>query len=167
EVAGMVMANGGSDSAVAAALLHDAIEDQGSQTRALIHEQLGEEVLALVEECTEQGTGGANKAPWRERKEAALARLNEVSLQALLIIVADKLHNAHELYRIIYVKGDGAYSLFRAGKENTLWFHQEVVRTIQQRIDTLKQTYPDEPLLTTIQCLQRELDDVVHALHAL
>lgn len=63
EVAGMVAANGGDDETVAAALLHDAIEDQGAETRDAILEQCGPRVLALVEECTEAGTGGATKAP--------------------------------------------------------------------------------------------------------
>ncbi len=36
EVAGIVMSNGASSVVVAAALLHDAIEDQGARTRVLI-----------------------------------------------------------------------------------------------------------------------------------
>jgi (p)ppGpp synthase/HD superfamily hydrolase len=164
EVAGMVMANGGNENAVAAALLHDAIEDQGDEMRQVIREQMGEEVLALVEECTEPGTGGAHKAPWQERKDVALARLRTMSLSAALIMLCDKLQNARELDRFVRIKGDKAYSFFRAGKQNTLWFHREVALAIQYRIDTYRQSHPDEAILLTMQCLQQEFQDVVDAL---
>src|SRR5437764_374118 len=85
EVAGMVMASGAPETVVAAALLHDAIEDQGNRTRLSIQEKLGVEVLALVEECTEPGTGAATKAPWYERKRAALQRMRQLSLGAFMI----------------------------------------------------------------------------------
>src|SRR6266849_6983150 len=48
EVAGMVLANGGDEAIGAAALLHDAIEDQGVESQARILEKCGAEVLALV-----------------------------------------------------------------------------------------------------------------------
>src|SRR5690242_16277117 len=97
EVAGMVMATGAPETVVAAALLHDAIEDQGNQTRNVIRDRLGPDVLALVEECTEQGTGGLTKAPWQERKEAALLGIPALSAFALMIKTADKLQNIREL----------------------------------------------------------------------
>src|SRR5436853_5340885 len=56
EVAGIVQANGGDETTVAAALLHDAIEDRGAEAREQIRERFGQEVLAIVEACTESDT---------------------------------------------------------------------------------------------------------------
>ncbi len=70
EVAGIVQANGGDETTVAAALLHDVIEDQGAAARGQIRDKLGQEVLDIVEACTESET--FPKPPWRERKEAYL-----------------------------------------------------------------------------------------------
>jgi (p)ppGpp synthase/HD superfamily hydrolase len=54
-------------------------------------------VAQLVAECTEQGTGGEVKAPWKERKDAYLAHIRVASSGALLISVADKLQSLREL----------------------------------------------------------------------
>ena len=56
EVAGIVQANGGNETTVAAALLHDAIEDQGAEAREHIRAKLGQQVLDLVEACSESET---------------------------------------------------------------------------------------------------------------
>jgi (p)ppGpp synthase/HD superfamily hydrolase len=161
EVAGMVMASGAPETVVAAALLHDAIEDQGSQTRFSIQEQLGADVLALVEECTEPGTGGVTKAPWYERKKAALQRVQRLSMGAFMIMVADKLQNTRELGRSVSLRGDEAFNGFRADKSSILWFHQEIERKMQQRLLALKLVHPDEPLLLITSCWLQELNDVL------
>ena len=73
EVAGIVQANGGDETTVAAALLHDAIEDQGAEVRS------------------ESET--FPKPPWRERKETYIKQVETASVPVLLIMVADKLQN--------------------------------------------------------------------------
>ena len=164
EVAGVVMSCGGPDVAVAAALLHDAIEDQGSSTRVAIDEQLGADVLALVEECTEPGTGGIVKPPWQDRKEAALARMNNVSLLALLVLAADKLQNMRDLRRVVTSNGEQMYTFFRAGKAGICWYHEQFVNIARKRLISLRADHPNEPLLPPIQSLLQELREVVTSL---
>ncbi len=160
EVAGMVMASGAPEEVVAAALLHDAIEDQGNQTRTSIEEQLGATVLALVEECTEPGTGGATKAPWRERKVAALQRVEHLSLGAFMIMVADKLQNAREVQYNMLLRGDEAFLGFRADKASILWFQQQMIQVMQQRLAVLRAEQPQEQLLLISSCWLQELNTV-------
>ena len=164
EVAGVVMSCGGPDIAVAAALLHDAIEDQGSSTRAVIGKQLGSDVLALVEECTEPGTGGAVKPPWRDRKDAALAKMSNASLLALLVLAADKLQNVRDLRRVVTLKGEQVYTFFGAGKSGICWYHEQFMYITRKRLILLRTDHPDEPLLPPIQCLLQELREVVTSL---
>jgi (p)ppGpp synthase/HD superfamily hydrolase len=166
EVAGIVMSNGGSSVVVAAALLHDAIEDQGAQTRPLIEERLGADVLALVEECTEPGTGGAQKAPWRERKEGYLEHVRQASPQGLLIACADKVQNARDLRKQVYVYGAEAYVSFTTGKDEKNWFSQAFVQAARQRLAELRSMQPDEPLLNGIDYLLFDLADVLAYLEA-
>jgi (p)ppGpp synthase/HD superfamily hydrolase len=161
EVAGIVMSNGGSSVVVAAALLHDAIEDQGAQTRPLIRDRLGADVLALVEECTEPGTGGEQKAPWRERKEGYLQHVQQASPQGLLITCADKVQNAHDLRKQVYVYGDEAYATFTTGKAEKNWFSQAFVQAARQRLAALQSTQPEEPLLKGINYLLFDLTEVL------
>jgi (p)ppGpp synthase/HD superfamily hydrolase len=171
EVAGMVLANGGTPTVCAAALLHDAIEDQGAATRSVIEQALGAEVLYLVEACTEQGTGGLTKAPWAERKQVYLAHIAEVPVPALLIVAADKLQSARELLRLLrWAQQQGGaeaikqvWGNFKGGQEGTLWFQWEVVKALQHR---LAEPPPESstPLLIGARVLTEELAEVVERL---
>jgi GTP pyrophosphokinase len=68
-VASIVMEYGGSEDEAITALLHDSIEDQGgSSTRAEIRRLFGEQVVSIVDGCTDAET--VPKPPWRQRKEA-------------------------------------------------------------------------------------------------
>jgi (p)ppGpp synthase/HD superfamily hydrolase len=172
EVAGMVLANGGTPTVCAAALLHDAIEDQGAATRPLIEKQLGTEVLRLVEACTEQGTGGMIKAPWAERKQAYIAHIAHTPAPALLIVVADKLQSARELLRLLRrAQQQGGpeatglvWSKFKGGREGTLWFHQEVVKALQHRLAESPPGAAAVPMLIGARVLTEELAEVVDRL---
>ncbi|GCE20742.1 HD domain-containing protein [Dictyobacter kobayashii] len=167
EVAGIVLSNGAPEVAVAAAFLHDAIEDQGDHTRPLIQAQLGDEVLALVEECTEPGTGGAAKAPWRERKEGYLQQVESASLFALLIKCADKLQNARDLRKQVLLDGAQAYAVFSTGKVEKLWFYNAFVQAARQRQSILQAQQPVEPLLKAITYLLNEIQTILHDLETL
>src|SRR6266704_3127289 len=67
-VAALVLENGGNEDEAIAALLHDAVEDQGGvPTLKVIREKYGDAVAAIVEGCTDADT--YPKPPWRQRKE--------------------------------------------------------------------------------------------------
>ena len=57
-----------------AALLHDSIED-GGQSQASIAERFGEQVAAIVVDCSDTAEGliGAGKEPWLVRKTRYVA----------------------------------------------------------------------------------------------
>src|SRR5688572_17027721 len=95
-VATIVLEYGGDENEAIAALLHDAIEDAPADTgaagvRAAILEQFGDEVLSLVEHCTD--TDLQPKPPWPARKAAYVASLEHAPKGALRVSAADKLHN--------------------------------------------------------------------------
>jgi len=79
-----------------AALLHDAVEDQGgARTREEIRERFGDKIVGIVDECSNSDVEPT--PPWRERKEAYLKHLGDASPAALRISLADKLHNARSI----------------------------------------------------------------------
>jgi (p)ppGpp synthase/HD superfamily hydrolase len=138
-VSQLVAEYGGSAEAIAASLLHDAIEDQGDATRAQILGICGPEVLAIVEECTEEGTGGGydKKPDWHQRKESYLSHLAQVSPEALLVSIADKTQSAEELAGDVETKGDAAYEVFKTGKGGSLWFHWQLWEAFSNRVEAL------------------------------
>ncbi|WP_165423306.1 HD domain-containing protein [Ktedonosporobacter rubrisoli] len=161
ETAGMVMTSGAPETVVAAALLHDAIEDHGNATRQSIQQRLGDDVLALVEECTEPGTGGPVKAAWQERKKAALQRMQGLSMFALMILAADKLQNTRDLYRNVILRGDEAYAAFRVEKAAKLWFYSEAASEMQKRLGTFEADHPHNPLLLMTRCWLQEFSEAL------
>jgi HD domain len=77
-VAGLVIDASGSETQAIAGLLHGAVEDQvGPSTLAAIREKFGDDVARIVDECSD--TDQTPKPPWRERKQAYIAHLDEAS----------------------------------------------------------------------------------------
>ncbi|HEX6110514.1 MAG TPA: HD domain-containing protein [Ktedonobacteraceae bacterium] len=156
EVAGIVQANGGDKTTVAAALLHDAIEDQGAEAREKIRDKLGQEVLDIVEACTESET--FPKPPWRERKATYLNLVGTASLQVLLVIVADKLQNSRALLRRL--KLEGAEGWGHPGREEKVWYLHSLVEALRRRLTQLEQE-TNSPMLVSLHLLIEEYAEVV------
>src|SRR3954447_23951230 len=67
-VTALVLEYGGDEDTAIAALLHDAIEDQGGAVaREAIRARFGDRVTAIVDGCTDAET--QPKPPWQARKE--------------------------------------------------------------------------------------------------
>jgi (p)ppGpp synthase/HD superfamily hydrolase len=159
EVAGIVQANGGDEITVAAALLHDAIEDQGEGARQEICEKFGQQVLDIVEACTESDT--FPKPLWKERKETYLKLVETASLSALLVIVADKLQNSRALLRRL--KLEDAEGWGNPSREEKLWYVQNLLETMRHRLTQLEKE-TDHPTLISVRLLIDEYAGVVAAL---
>src|SRR3954466_15409034 len=76
-VAGLVINDGGSETQAIAALLHDAVEDQGGpQTLQEIRANFGEDVARIVDECSDADE--EPKPPWLDRKRTYINHLADV-----------------------------------------------------------------------------------------
>jgi (p)ppGpp synthase/HD superfamily hydrolase len=126
-VTAIVLENGGDEDEAIAALLHDAVEDQGGViTLEAIRRKFGQHVARIVEGCTDSFT--TPKPPWRERKENYLAKLRTAPPDVRLVSAADKLNNAREILRDYRVEGETIWARFNGGKDGTLWYYRELVR---------------------------------------
>jgi len=150
-VAAIALQYGADDDEAIAALLHDAIEDQGgTTTREAIRERFGPRVVQIVDGCSD--TDVTPKPPWRSRKEAYIEHLRHATDSVRLVSAADKLHNARAILQEYRMRGEKLWEHFRGGRDGTLWYYRSIV-------DTLKQVEPN-PLV-------EELDRVVSQLEAL
>jgi GTP pyrophosphokinase len=130
-VAAIVLEHGGNEDEAIAALLHDAIEDQGGDaTRQEIRRRFGDTVTTIVDGCTD--TDQMPKPPWRARKEAYLAHLPTASASIRLISAADKLHNARTIVSDYRQLGEQLWQRFQGGRDGTLWYYRELVRAYRQ-----------------------------------
>jgi (p)ppGpp synthase/HD superfamily hydrolase len=125
-VAAIVLEHGGTEKEAIAALLHDAVEDQGGQaTLVEIRRCYGKRVAGIVAACSD--TDQLPKPPWHERKEAYVKRLRSEPYSVRLVVAADKLHNVRHLLSSYRVQGEDLWSHFKGGREGTLWYYRAVV----------------------------------------
>ena len=130
-VAALVLDHGGDEDEAIAALLHDAIEDQGGpSTRDEIERRFGSRVAAIVEGCTD--TDVTPKPAWEERKRAFVDSLAGASKSVRLVCAADKLHNARSTLNDYRVLGDTVWECFSGGKQGSLWYYRALVEALQQ-----------------------------------
>ncbi len=131
-VAALVLEDGGSEDEAIAALLHDAVEDQGGEPiRQEIRRRLGDKVVEIVDGCTD--TDQTPKPPWLERKKRYLEHLRSASPEILRVSVADKLHNARSILSDLRRHGEAVWERFNGGREGTLWYYRQLVQVFRER----------------------------------
>jgi GTP pyrophosphokinase len=129
-VSALVLEHGGDEEQAIAALLHDAVEDCGAEQEAVILDAFGPRVAAIVRACTDADV--IPKPPWRARKEAYLAHLEEAPAEALLVSACDKLHNARAILADLRAEGPRVFERFNAGQEGTLWYYAALAEAFQR-----------------------------------
>lgn len=125
-VASIVIAYGGDEEMAIAALLHDAVEDQGGLSRLReIHRKFGRRVSRIVDGCTDSYR--EPKPPWLERKRNYIARVAGEPEDTRLVSAADKLSNARDILQDVRIDGEAAFERFLGKKEGTLWYYRTLV----------------------------------------
>jgi len=154
-VAAIVGEHGGTEDQVIAALLHDAIEDQGDKiTLAKIREQFGSRVAEIVEGCTD--TDKIPKPPWKERKEEYVAHLKFAPPYVKLVSAADKLHNARAIVTDVRRDGAGIWKRFSASPNDILWYYRGIVTALRHGWTDRSVHIVDE-----LERVVQEMDDLI------
>ena len=120
--ASLVLEYGGNEDHAVAAMLHDAVEDQGGPpTLELIRDRFGSHVAAIVAECTDSLEDPKPRS--RERKQNYLDLIPRMSAGARLVSCADKLHNARSTLKDFRDAGGAIWERFDDGRDHTLWYY--------------------------------------------
>ena len=133
-VAALVLEDGGDEDEAIAALLHDAVEDQGGARRLdQIRQLFGHRVADIVDGCTDAEV--EPKPPWRQRKERYLEHLRQTDrYDVLRVSLADKLHNARAIVSDLREQGPELWRRFTTGSaKDQLWYYGELVRAFEAR----------------------------------
>ena len=134
-VCSLVLEAGGSENQGIAALLHDAVEDQGGAPMLnAIREEFGDEVAAIVAGCTD--TDEQHKPSWRPRKERFLARVPDMPYDVRLVVTADKLHNVRSILADYRQHGEELWPRFTGDKEGTLWNYATMTRLLMENLES-------------------------------
>lgn len=130
-VAGLALEHGATEDEAIAAVLHDAVEDQGgAATAQVIRERFGDAVADTVVACSD--TDVVPKPPWRDRKERYIAHVRTATPSARLVSACDKLHNARSILADYRAVGDEVWARFTGGKDGTLWYYRSLVAALRE-----------------------------------
>ena len=120
---------------IAAAALHDGVEDAGI-TIEEIEEKFGKRVRELVESETEDKRADLPPAStWRIRKEESLEVLKNTDDIAVLIVwLGDKLANMRSIYRDYKTEGVQMWQRFnQKNVDEQAWYYRSIV-TLTERL---------------------------------
>jgi (p)ppGpp synthase/HD superfamily hydrolase len=153
-VTSLVIEYGGDEEMAIAALLHDAVEDQGGMPRLReIRKKFGKRVAHIVDGCTDSYSDP--KPPWLDRKRAYIERLRNESAEVRLVSAADKLSNARETLYELRVHGDAVFDRFAGKKSGTLWYYRALVGEFRKPDNT--------PLIDEFDRIVTELESIASA----
>lgn len=123
---------------IAAAALHDVVEDAGV-TIDEIEEKFGARVRELVGSETEDKRADLPPADtWRIRKEESLEVLrNTKDIGVLMVWLGDKLANMRSIYRDWKVEGDAMWQRFnQKNVSEQAWYYTSIVKLTERLSDT-------------------------------
>ena len=130
-VAALVLEDGGDEDEAIAALLHDVVEDQGGAERlAEVEREFGPRVAAIVESSSD--TLLTPKPPWRERKTAYIAHLEEAEPSAVRVSLADKVHNVRTIVLDYRRLGESLWERFDPGAD-PVWYYRSLAEVFARR----------------------------------
>ena len=123
---------------IAAAALHDVVEDAGI-TIEEVEERFGKRVRELVESETEDKRADLPPSDtWRIRKEESLTVLkNTDDIGVLMVWLGDKLANMRSIYRDWKIEGDAMWQRFNQKDVNEqAWYYRSIVKYTDRLSDT-------------------------------
>lgn len=121
EAAGIVASISNDQELLAAAILHDTVEDT-DVTIEQIRQEFGDRVATLVYSETSHLP---HDAPWRDRKQAQADAIASASRDSKIVALGDKLSNLRAIVTDYHQIGDALWQRFKApnGKEDILWYY--------------------------------------------
>ncbi len=138
EVAAIVSTMTDNKEVIAAAMLHDTVEDTDATTED-IRREFGDKVADLVSSESENKREDLPSSDtWKIRKQETVDRLkNESSKEAKMIALGDKLSNMRAIYRDYTTIGDKLWERFNQNDPHEImWYYSAVAESLVDLKDT-------------------------------
>lgn len=118
---------------IAAAALHDVVEDT-PRTLVDLEQEFGSRIAGLVAMESENKRSGQDKGEtWKVRKLENLEREKTASLEAKMIMLADKVSNMRATYRDYQEAGDAIWNKFNMKDVSEQeWYYRSVAEVLNE-----------------------------------
>lgn len=124
-VANILSEYGYDDNVVAAAYLHDVIEDT-KYTKEDLLKEFNDDIVSLVLGATEED----KSLSWEERKTIIIDKVKDLDLRHKVVVCADKISNLEDMRIIFEVNGKKDFSAFKRGFDKQKWYYTEVYNSL-------------------------------------
>ncbi|MGG3468708.1 HD domain-containing protein [Neobacillus pocheonensis] len=121
----LVMKAGYSEDLIAAAILHDTVEDT-ELTLEDIEREFGANIAEIVAGCSEPD----KSLTWQARKDHTIEFLKTAPEEVRVVACADKLHNLRSIIHDYEQHGDKVWERFNAGKEKQKWYYTHIAESL-------------------------------------
>ena len=112
---------------IAAAYLHDVLEDT-SVTPEELERTFGGRILSLVQEESED-----KERTWRERKASTIEHLKQASREVKLLTLGDKLSNLRNTARDYLLDGDAVFERFNMKEKRWQgWYYTSMAEAFKE-----------------------------------
>ncbi len=120
---------------LAAAILHDTVEDT-DVTLEQIRERFGDRVAMLVQHET---APASEHLSWREKRTKQVEQLAAAPYDSKVVAIGDKLSNLRGIARDYRLYGDATWKLFHApnGKADIEWYYRSMGEALRDLSETL------------------------------
>ena len=136
EVAAIVSSITSDQELMAAAALHDVVEDTDT-TIEDIRREFGDRVARLVDTETEEKIPGREEETWHARKEKAMNRLLKADRETKIVALGDKLSNMRTIAADYDVCGDRLWERFHTKDPyEHEWHYRRLVEVLSELKDT-------------------------------
>lgn len=131
EVAAIVSGLTDDEEVIAAAVLHDVLEDTGTSQQEL-EQAFGKRIAGLVADESENKREDQPPAnTWKERKQETIEHLKNASHAARVIALGDKLANIRAMERDYEMLGDTLWERFNEkSKASHAWYYASILHTL-------------------------------------
>ena len=133
---------------LAAAVLHDTVEDT-AVTAERLEKEFGSRVAALVASVSEdKKRDRSSEATWKERKQETISQLRNASYETKLICLGDKLSNLREMENDYADIDDALWERFnQKDKAMHAWYYRSIYETLKQDFGDSWELYEFEGIL--------------------
>ncbi len=114
---------------VAAALVHDVLEDTDFPEEEL-KAAIGDTAFAIVKAVTNEPG-----LPWEEQRSKYVETVRTGPEGAKAVSLADKLHNMKNLHEAHEVHGVALWTMFSRGKDKKIWFEEMMISMLREAWD--------------------------------
>ncbi len=120
---------------IAAAMLHDTLEDCKEVTKEILRDEFGERIVSLIEAESED-----KSKTWMERKQATISHLQrETRTEVKMIALADKLSNLRSMARDYERLGEDIFQCFNQKDPNKIAWYYKGIRDVLEELKDTKQ----------------------------